>query len=146
MRKIGSCFCIAFVSISLLVGCARPPQTELDKVVEATNGLSIGPARTEIESQVQGVRDELKKQEGKLFKDYDNAKSLIARIDSLIQNPSQIAVRSEDPKRTDVNRFRISYFTGPDQYSKDVVLVLDTASGKEIFGIRGFGMIELSRR
>jgi len=72
---------------TLLVGCAKPPTMEMDAAKVAMDGAVSAGAGTYAKDGLKNIndawaamQDEVKKQEGKLFKNYDNAKAMIAKI------------------------------------------------------------------
>jgi len=74
---------------ALLVGCAKPPTVEFDAAkasIAAAEGAGAATYAKDglknINDAKVAVEDEIKKQEGKLFKNYDNAKAMIAKITS----------------------------------------------------------------
>ena len=75
------------VMAALLVGCAKPPTAEMDAAkvaMEAAVGAGAGTYAKDglknINDAWASAQDEVKKQEGKLFKNYDNAKAIIAKV------------------------------------------------------------------
>lgn len=77
----------ALIMASLLVGCAKPPTQEMDAAKVAMDGAVSAGAGTYAKDGLKNIndawaamQDEVKKQEGKLFKNYDNAKAMIAKI------------------------------------------------------------------
>ena len=77
------------VMAALLVGCAKPPTAEMDAAKVAMDGAVSAGAGTYAKDGLKNIndaqaamQDEVKKQEGKLFKNYDNAKAMIAKITS----------------------------------------------------------------
>ena len=75
------------VMAALLVGCAKPPTQEMDaakvamdSAVAAGAGKYANEGLKSINDAWAAAQDEVKKQEGKLFKNYDNAKAMIAKI------------------------------------------------------------------
>ena len=77
------------VMAALLVGCAKPPTVEMDAAKVAMDGAVSAGAGTYAKDGLKNIndawaaaQDEVKKQEGKLFKNYDNAKAMIAKITS----------------------------------------------------------------
>jgi hypothetical protein len=74
---------------ALLVGCAKPPTQEMDAAKVAMDAAVSAGAGTYAKDGLKNIndawaaaQDEVKKQEGKLFKNYDNAKAMIAKITS----------------------------------------------------------------
>jgi hypothetical protein len=74
---------------TLLVGCAKPPTMEMDAALVAMEGGVSAGAGTYAKDGLKNLndswaamQDEVKKQEGKLFKNYDNAKAMIAKINA----------------------------------------------------------------
>jgi hypothetical protein len=74
---------------ALLVGCAKPPTAEMDAAKVAMDGAIAAGAEKYAKDGLKSLndawaasQDEVKKQEGKLFKNYDNAKAMIAKITS----------------------------------------------------------------
>lgn len=74
---------------TLLVGCAKPPTQEMDAAKVAMDGAVSAGAGTYAKDGLKNLndswaamQDEVKKQEGKLFKNYDNAKAMIAKINA----------------------------------------------------------------
>ena len=72
---------------TLLVGCAKPPTQEMDAAkVAMDSAVAAGAGKYAVEGLKSlndawtAAQDEVKKQEGKLFKNYDNAKAMIAKI------------------------------------------------------------------
>lgn len=72
---------------ALLVGCAKPPTAEMDAAkVAMDSAVAAGAGKYAVEGLKSlndawaAAQDEVKKQEGKLFKNYDNAKAMIAKI------------------------------------------------------------------
>jgi len=72
---------------ALLVGCAKPPTQEMDAAKVAIDAaVAAGANKYAVEGLKSlndawaAAQDEVKKQEGKLFKNYDNAKSMIAKV------------------------------------------------------------------
>jgi hypothetical protein len=72
---------------ALLVGCAKPPTQEMDAAkVAIDSAVAAGAGKYAVEGLKSindawaAAQDEVKKQEGKLFKNYDNAKAMIAKI------------------------------------------------------------------
>jgi len=77
------------IMAALLVGCAKPPTVEMDAAKVAMDGAVGAGAGTYAKDGLKNIndawaaaQDEVKKQEGKLFKNYDNAKAMIAKITS----------------------------------------------------------------
>jgi len=77
------------VMAALLVGCAKPPTAEMDAAkvaMESAVGAGAGTYAKDglknINDAWASAQDEVKKQEGKLFKNYDNAKAIIAKVTS----------------------------------------------------------------
>ena len=74
---------------ALLVGCAKPPTAEMDAAkVAMDSAVAAGAGKYAVEGLKSlndawaAAQDEVKKQEGKLFKNYDNAKAIIAKVTS----------------------------------------------------------------
>ncbi|HWR97277.1 MAG TPA: hypothetical protein VN317_02565 [Candidatus Methanoperedens sp.] len=74
---------------ALLVGCAKPPTQEMDAAkvaidaaVSAGAGKYANEGLKSLNDAWAAAQDEVKKQEGKLFKNYDNAKAMIAKVTS----------------------------------------------------------------
>ena len=74
---------------TLLVGCAKPPTAEMDAAKVSMDGAVSAGAGTYAKDGLKNLndswaamQDEVKKQEGKLFKNYDNAKAMIAKINA----------------------------------------------------------------
>src|SRR5512139_1707494 len=72
---------------ALLVGCAKPPTQEMDAAKVAMDGAIAAGAEKYAKDGLKSLndawaaaQDEVKKQEGKLFKNYDNAKAMIAKV------------------------------------------------------------------
>src|SRR5512134_1003776 len=72
---------------ALLVGCAKPPTQEMDAAKVAIDAaVAAGANKYAVEGlkslndAMAAAQDEVKKQEGKLFKNYDNAKAMIAKV------------------------------------------------------------------
>src|SRR5512136_1413236 len=72
---------------ALLVGCAKPPTQEMDAAKVAMDAAIGAGADKYAKDSLKSIndawaaaQDEVKKQEGKLFKNYDNAKSMIAKV------------------------------------------------------------------
>jgi len=89
------------VMAALLVGCAKPPTMEMDAAkvaMDAAVGAGAGTYAKEglksINDAWAAAQDEVKKQEGKLFKNYDNAKAMIAKI-----NADAVALKARPSRR-----------------------------------------------
>jgi hypothetical protein len=74
------------VVAALLVGCAKPPTQEMEAAKVAIDAAVAEGAEKYAKDGLKALndkwaaaQDEVKKQEGKLFKNYDNAKALIAQ-------------------------------------------------------------------
>jgi len=77
------------IMAALLVGCAKPPTAEMDATKVTLQGAVDAGAGTYAKDSLKNINDakvaaedEIKKQEGKLFKNYDNAKAMIAKINT----------------------------------------------------------------
>jgi hypothetical protein len=75
------------IMAALLVGCAKPPTVEMEAAKVAVDAAIAAGAGTYAKDGLKNIndaqaamQDEIKKQEGKLFKNYDNAKAMIAKI------------------------------------------------------------------
>ena len=87
VRKYLSVGLSMLVMASMLTGCAKPPTQEMDAAKVAIDAAIAAGADKyakdglkSINDAWAAVQDEVKKQEGKLFKNYDNAKSMIAKV------------------------------------------------------------------
>jgi hypothetical protein len=87
IRKYLSVGLSMLVMASLLTGCAKPPTAEMDAAKVAIDAAIAAGADKYAKDGLKSIndawaaaQDEVKKQEGKLFKNYDNAKAMIAKI------------------------------------------------------------------
>jgi len=90
------------VMAALLVGCAKPPTAEMDAAKESLESAVGAGAGTYAKDGLKNVndawasaQDEVKKQEGKLFKNYDNAKAIIAKVTT---DAAALTVETEQKK------------------------------------------------
>jgi len=91
---------------ALFAGCAKPPTQELEgaksAVSEAVTAQADKYAKEELKSlndKMVEIDNELKKQEGKLFKNYDVAKQLIAQATTTAGTVKDTAVERKDAAR-----------------------------------------------
>ena len=75
------------IMAAMLVGCAKPPtqeiaaaQTAVDAAVAEGSQKYAQDGLKALNDSWTAAQDEVKKQEGKLFKNYDNAKAMIAKV------------------------------------------------------------------
>jgi len=96
------------IMAALLVGCAKPPTAEMDAAKVAMDGAVGAGAGTYDKDGLKNIndawaaaQDEVKKQEGKLFKNYDNAKAMIAKISAdAAALKTSTEQKKEQPSRT----------------------------------------------
>lgn len=91
------------IMAALLVGCAKPPTAEFDAAKASMSAAEGAGAATYAKDGLKNlndakaaVEDEIKKQDGKLFKNYDNAKAMIAKI-----NTDAAALKTETEQKRD---------------------------------------------
>jgi hypothetical protein len=77
------------IMAALFAGCAKPPTTEMEAAKGKIDAaIAVGAEKyakdglKSLNDTWQAAQDEVKKQEGKLFKNYDAAKQLIAKADA----------------------------------------------------------------
>jgi len=95
-----------FVVAAVLTGCAKPPTQELESAKAAVGDSVAAQADKYAKEELKTLNDkmveidnELKKQEGKLFKNYDVAKQLIAQATTEAGTVKATAVqRKEEAK------------------------------------------------
>jgi len=92
---------------ALFAGCAKPPTTELEaakaSVSDAVGVMADKYAKEELKSlndKMVEIDSELKKQEGKLFKNYDVAKQLIAQATTTAGTVKETAMQRKEEART----------------------------------------------
>lgn len=94
----------AFAAVSLLVGCASPPQAELDAAKADIEAAKTAEAETYATAEFQAASDslsaataEITTQEGKfaLFRNYDRAKALISSASSGAKGSATLAASNK---------------------------------------------------
>lgn len=95
---------------ALLVGCAKPPTEEMnaakagmDAAVAAGADKYAKEGLKSINDAMAAAQDEIKKQEGKLFKNYDNAKAMIAKITTDATALKAEAIQKKEQAKQEAN-------------------------------------------
>lgn len=110
MRRTNLLAVVAVLSVGLLaVGCAKPPQVELDGVkasmaaAEAQDSKWAPEAWANVQASANAVEAELQAQNGKfaLLRSYNKTKELIAAETKAIEDANTAAVAGKEKAKTD---------------------------------------------
>lgn len=108
-KKLGTGIAVLAVA-ALFAGCAKPPTQEMEGAKAAIDAAVAEGADKYAKEGLKALNDswsaaedEVKKQEGKLFKNYDNAKAMIAKVSSDAAVLKTEAVAAKEAARNAAN-------------------------------------------